>query len=126
METTIAKITNNEEFTQVCNSLAELGKNPETARVSDKNELKMKIEVFIRKIITDYTKDTVDMTVLFEFVMIMDKDLPWKEFFHEHGTELFTMFFKLTYYGKDIWYSVENPNGEIIDDHDSLEWVVCN
>ena len=40
--------------------------------------------------------------------MKIDKDLPWEEFFREDGLDLFTVFFKVTYYGKDIQYSVSN------------------
>lgn len=34
--------------------------------------------------------------------MRIDKDLPWKEFYKEDGIDLFTLMFKVTYYGKDI------------------------
>jgi hypothetical protein len=40
--------------------------------------------------------------------MTIDKDLPWEEFFREDGLDLFTLFFKVTYYGKDIQHSVSN------------------
>lgn len=56
----IAKITNTQEFIDVCQILAKLSETPETAKVSDKNELKMKIEVYIRKFITDYTNSSKD------------------------------------------------------------------
>jgi hypothetical protein len=31
--------------------------------------------------------------------MTVDKYLPWREFFAEHGLDMFTIFFKLTFYG---------------------------
>ena len=42
--------------------------------------------------------------------MLIDEKLPYKEFFREHGSELFMMFFKLTFYDKDILYSVHNAS----------------
>jgi hypothetical protein len=40
----------------------------------------------------------------------MEKELPWEEFFADHGLDLFVLIFKLTYYGDDIEYSVCNFN----------------
>lgn len=74
--------------------------------------------------------------------MKIDKDLPWEEFFREDGLDLFTVFFKVTYYGKDIQYSVSNfdlstqeskEQAKKIDytinhkdDHESLSWMLTS
>ena len=57
------------------------------------------------------SKKTVRMeklNKLLEFLMIMDRELPWEDFYAESGTELFAMFFKMTHYGDEIEHSVYN------------------
>ena len=76
------------------------------------------------------------MGELLEFLMIMDRELPWEDFYKDTGGELFSMFFKMTYYGKDIENSVFNKDKEskdddvrmqkVITDHDSLCWIIQN
>ena len=64
--------------------------------------------------------------------MTVDKNLPWEEFFAEHGHDMFTLFFKLTFYGKDIQYSVFNTqmNSTVlnyegkIEEHENLQWIL--
>ena len=64
--------------------------------------------------------------------MTIDKHLPWVEFFEEHGLDMFTLFFKLTFYGPDVQFSVFNTpiNSTIlnfdhkIEDHDNLCWIL--
>lgn len=67
--------------------------------------------------------------------MTLDRDLPWEDFFSEHGAELFIMFFKLTFYDIDILYSVynkdpldknEHAKEADIADHDNLCWLITN
>mmetsp|Transcript_11084 Transcript_11084/g.16865 ORF Transcript_11084/g.16865 Transcript_11084/m.16865 type:complete len:96 (+) Transcript_11084:267-554(+) len=66
------------------------------------------------------------MEQFLEFLLLVDKELPWNEFYSEHGFELFTMLFKCTFYGRGIQYSVHNgkedPNA--FDEHDSLGWII--
>lgn len=72
------------------------------------------------------------MGKLLELLMALDRELPWREFFKEDGVDVFTMFFKLTYYGKDIQYSVCNNETldkqhekfelHVIEDNDSVGW----
>lgn len=126
-EDVLAKITNLEEFTKLCQQLTALEKTPETAKVTTKNEMKNKIETFMIKGIEKYCnekkadEDNKDMENkereksqkariirLIEFLLVVDQELPYEEFFSEHGIELFVMFFKLTFYEKDIQYSVYN------------------
>lgn len=66
--------------------------------------------------------------------MTLDKNLPWAEFFMEHGHDMFTLFFKLTFYGTDIQYSVFNTEMKStvlnfdgkIEDHDNLCWILSD
>lgn len=74
--------------------------------------------------------------------MKIDKDLPWQDFFKEYGLDLFNLFFKVTYYGKDIQYSVSNFDLStkeskdqafnrdykitLTDDHESLSWMLTS
>ena len=66
--------------------------------------------------------------------MMVDKYLPWQEFFADYGYDMFTLFFKLTYYGEGIQYSVFNTqiNSIVlsyegkIEDHDNLEWILSD
>jgi len=72
------------------------------------------------------------MGKLLELLMALDRELPWREFFKEDGVDVFTMFFKLTYYGKDIQYSVCNNETldkqhekfelHVIEDNESVGW----
>lgn len=76
------------------------------------------------------------MNKLLELLMIMDRDLPWKDFYAEHGSELFPMFFKMTYYGEGIDHSVFNSAKkkgkddkelameEVITDNDNLGFII--
>jgi len=101
-DSAIAKITTNEEFATICGQLTQLSESPETAKVADKNELKQKIEVYMRRSIVSLTsgkkkkdkKEEEDckeltkqqrMEKLLEFLITLDKELPWKEFYSEHG-----------------------------------------
>ena len=100
-------------------------------------ELKKKIEVFIRKSINNYEKEKKEHdkfnqetgNKLLDFLLLMDKELPWKEFYKNDGFDLFPMFFKMTFYGPDIKYSVYNTapvldfNGKI-EEHDNLLWIL--
>ena len=71
---------------------------------------------------------------LFDFLMTVDRDLPWEDFFGEHGIDLFVLFFKLTFYEKGIKYSVYNNNPIDKDDtteaeiaeHENLCWLITN
>ena len=58
--------------------------------------------------------------------MFMDRELPWKDFFKDHGGDLFTMFFKMTYYGKDIENSVFNKGKECKDDDLIMQEVITD
>jgi len=51
----IAKITTHEEMTVVCRELKGLGENPATAKVAHKNELKLKIENYMRNMLVELT-----------------------------------------------------------------------
>jgi len=59
--------------------------------------------------------------------MLIDKELPWKILFAENGIELFSIFFKLTFYDDNIEHSVSNLKDgkiELHEDHDNLCWVI--
>lgn len=66
--------------------------------------------------------------------MTLDRDLPWEDFFSDHGADLFVMFFKLTFYDIGIKYSVYNNNPQDKDDtkeagiadHENLCWLITN
>ena len=60
--------------------------------------------------------------------MIVDEELPYQEFFFDTGLDLFTMFFKLTFYDEDIEYSVLNNTSDSlsIETHTSLSWAVTS
>ena len=64
--------------------------------------------------------------------MLLDKELPWKTFFQSNGADFLPIFFKLTYYGSDIQFSVANKTLEknceleVCEDHDSLCWLLTN
>ena len=132
-----AKVLTKEDFISVCNELAEKSKDPSTAIVWQMDELKKKIEVYIRKSVDKYIKEKKEhdkfhqatAQTLLEFLLLMDKELPWKEFYKNDGYDLFPMFFKMTFYGKDIKYSVYNTtpvldfNGKI-EEHDNLCWKI--
>ena len=45
---------------------------------------------------------------IFTLVSAIDRDLPREKFFSEHGHELLSHIFKLTFYGKNFQYSVYN------------------
>lgn len=59
--------------------------------------------------------------------MLVDEQLPYEEFYAEHGIELFTMFFKLTSFGPETRFCVLNKNTDTleIESHANLQWVVC-
>lgn len=40
--------------------------------------------------------------------MEVERDLPFGEYFSSYGQDLFNIIFKVTYYDKDIEYSVSN------------------
>ena len=64
---------------------------------------------------------------LLELLMTIDRDLPWEHLFKDDCHELFVLFFKVTFYGPGIQYSVENKKGEKvleIDSHENLEWTI--
>ena len=92
--------------------------------------MKNRLEHFIRKEIVKHSASTDSpeeslkrKEALFETLMIVDRELPWQEFYREHGNELFSLCFKLTFYGQDIMYSDKNDH-EVIDDHDNLCWLI--
>ena len=91
--------------------------------------------MYIRKSINKYEKEKKEhegfhqatAQKLLEFLVLMDKELPWREFYKNDGHDLFPMFFKMTLYGEDIKYSVYNTspvldfNGKV-EEHDNLLW----
>jgi hypothetical protein len=58
--------------------------------------------------------------------MIIDEELPYTEFFSDSGIDLFTIFFKLTFYEEDTDYSVLNNTEQSleIENHSSLSWAI--
>ena len=50
------------------------------------------------------------MGKLLEFLLILDRELPWQDFYAENGSDLLAMFFKMTYFGEDIEHSVFNKD----------------
>lgn len=61
-------------------------------------------------------------------LMIVDEELPYQEFFSDTGIDLFTMFFKLTFYDDEIEYSVLNNTLDSleIESHSSLSWTITS
>ena len=59
-------------------------------------------------------------------LMIIDEELPYEAFFSDTGIDLFTMFFKLTFYDDEIDYSVLNNSNDSlqIESHSSLSWTI--
>ena len=45
---------------------------------------------------------------IYTLLSTIDRDLPWEKFYREHGHEVLSHMFKLTYYGKAYEYSVYN------------------
>ena len=100
-----AKIITPEDFTQCCKVF------PTITRSSDKNQLAIKMEEYIRKHIVELTdsKDKKEsLPKLVQLLMEVQRDLPHAEFFTAHGQDLFNIFFKVTYYDKNIEHSVHN------------------
>ena len=131
--TVIAKITKDSEFSYVCNQLREQTGKAEKWEI---DQLKQKIEIYIRKQLTDLTNTSKKTSAerkelrrhLLDFVMLVDNFLPWEEFFRDHGMDIFAMFFKLTTYAPNILYSVLNQNTDTLDveTHDVLCVTVLN
>jgi hypothetical protein len=46
------------------------------------------------------------LPALIDFLLLIDKELPFEDFFAEHGMELFNIIFKLTFYQSE--YAVIN------------------
>ena len=65
---------------------------------------------------------------MLEVLMIIDEELPYQEFFANDGLDLFTIFFKLTFYDEEIEYSVLNNKQDSlnIETHSSLSWCVMS
>ena len=63
---------------------------------------------------------------MLEVLMIIDEELPYEVFFADTGIDLFTIFFKLTFYDEDIEYSVLNNKLDSlnIETHSSLSWTI--
>lgn len=58
-------------------------------------------------------KNTKFKEEIFFFMSTIDRDLPWENFFSEHGHELLSHIFKLTFYGKNFEHSVYNKLNEL-------------
>ena len=97
----IAKVTNLQEFRKVLDAYIPMATDPK-AIVSTKNELKSKLEFFINKQIVKLNKesfkDASKLQDLLDLLIILDKDLPYEDFFSKHGLEWFNVIFKLTFY----------------------------
>ena len=53
------------------------------------------MEVYIRKCLT-----SLKGSELFQFLHVIDRDLPWQHFFKANGDDLFAILFKLTTYNQ--------------------------
>jgi hypothetical protein len=81
----IAKVLSAEDFIVVCQNLDALSKSEQGGIIWQKNEMKTKIEVYVRKQITEYVNsqkedkkfDIEKGQKFLEFLMTVDKYLPW-------------------------------------------------
>lgn len=109
----IAKVTNVEELIKVLEAYNTMVVDPK-AIVSAKNELKSKIESFVNKHLVKLNKESMKtperLQDLVDLLMILDKDLPYEDYFQKHGMEWFNTIFKLTFYSNN--YAVINAQQE--------------
>lgn len=99
------KIENKEQFEETCKRFTGLDKEKDIKRQASR------IEDYIRRKLIEYTEASgpkQNKTELLEFLMFIEKTVPMKEYFKEQGLDLYTVFFKITYYDMNIEYSVNN------------------
>ena len=119
----IAKVTNDDELKAVCQEVS--GLKPPVDPVKG-NELLHKIEVYLNTMMSKWvnpdeedSKAPTDKRV-YEFLLLLEKELPWKLYMHSNGSDLYSHLFKLTHYGPGILYSVKNGDN-LVDDFSQLE-----
>ena len=115
-----AKILTNDDFTNVCTILKEVGLVPfliKEKRTNELNELLAKLEEFCRKTLVDLTrsKDKNKKDQILEFLLKMDEEIPYAILARVGGFEIFGILFNLTYYDENVLYSVSNGVFEIYD-----------
>ena len=83
--------------------------------------MKVKIENFIKKHLISLNKKQqkdkdLNLPDLLNFIVLLDKELPFEDFFSHHGLELFNVIFKLTFYSHD--FAVVNSLSHDQEEHD--------
>ena len=115
----IAKVTKVEEFLKVLQAYRDQLSDPK-AMASLLGEMRTKLDSFMNKHLVKVNKQALKnadkLSDLLDFLMIIDREMPYEDFFQHSGLETFSTLFKLTFYQQD--YAVVNQDlkkGQYLD-----------
>ncbi|CDW80555.1 UNKNOWN [Stylonychia lemnae] len=113
-----AKVIKIQDFVKVLEYYKDYVLNPQALN-STKSELRQKLESYMNKRLVKLSKSSAKkpekLQKIIDFLTMIDRDLPYQDFFKNTGLEVFPTIFKLTYYEQE--YAVIND--EQIDLQDS-------